>query len=112
MVLHVGEGCRLRADLMCAWCPAWWLQVFMPDDISAALLTLVSAHPDVAVLMKQLLTTRQGVELYLRSPALFNLQKGDRVTFAEVGTAAGGRGNCRTWWLVKPSACRVICVTP
>lgn len=65
------------------------LQIFMPDDISAALLTLVSAHPDVAALMKQLMTTRQGVELYLRSPALFNLQRGDRVTFAEVRDSAG-----------------------
>lgn len=48
----------------------------MPDDISAALLTLVAAHPDVAVLIRQLLTTRQGVELYLRNPALFNLSAG------------------------------------
>ncbi|KAJ9533047.1 hypothetical protein QJQ45_018139 [Haematococcus lacustris] len=99
-------------------------QVFMPDEISAALLTLVSAHPDVmqashlaltthrpgqatppplgstssadlllqqAVpcaaellwclhrpgIVQQLLTTRQGVELYLRNPALFNLNEGE-----------------------------------
>ncbi|KAL6752158.1 hypothetical protein V8C86DRAFT_618600 [Haematococcus lacustris] len=63
-------------------------EVFMPDEISAALLTLVSAHPDVMQIVQQLLTTRQGVELYLRNPALFNLNEGERVTFAEVTEAA------------------------
>ncbi len=47
------------------------------DDLIGALLTRVAAHPHYVSLVSQL-TVRHGVELYLRSPAVFNIACGER----------------------------------
>ncbi|GIL87972.1 hypothetical protein Vretifemale_16019 [Volvox reticuliferus] len=58
-------------------------EIFLADDLIGALLTQVAAQPNYAQLVSQLIT-KDGAELYLRSPAVFNIASGERLSFAEL----------------------------
>jgi hypothetical protein len=74
-------------------------EFLVPGDVMSALMTQVVADPAYADIMKALLGSRDGQEMYLRNPASFNLPTGGigmaaacsrlHVLVAERGKAAG-----------------------
>ncbi|EFJ41792.1 hypothetical protein VOLCADRAFT_98169 [Volvox carteri f. nagariensis] len=69
---HGGGGASSPAD-----------RIFLADDLIGALLTQVAAQPSYTQLVSQLIS-KDGAELYLRSPAVFNIAPGERLSFAEL----------------------------
>jgi hypothetical protein len=51
-------------------------EFLVPGDVMSALMTQVVADPAYADIMKALLGSRDGQEMYLRNPASFNLPTG------------------------------------
>ncbi|KAI8476483.1 MAG: hypothetical protein J3K34DRAFT_259587 [Monoraphidium minutum] len=57
------------------------------SDVVSAVLTQVVAESSYDSLMRELLFSTKGQELYLRNPASFNIQPGQLITFAELAEA-------------------------
>jgi hypothetical protein len=57
-------------------------EFLVPGDVMSALMTQVVADPAYAGIMKSLLGSQEGQEMYLRNPASFNLPTGGRKSTA------------------------------
>eukprot|EP00878_Enallax_costatus_P030761 GHUV01033548.1.p1 GENE.GHUV01033548.1~~GHUV01033548.1.p1 ORF type:complete len:254 (+),score=115.16 GHUV01033548.1:109-762(+) len=62
-------------------------EFLVPNDVTSALMTQVVSEPAYSEIMKALLFTSDGMELYLRNPASFNIPPGVPLLFAEVEEA-------------------------
>ncbi|GBF99707.1 hypothetical protein Rsub_12419 [Raphidocelis subcapitata] len=70
------------------------LDFFQPIDVVASLLCQIALEPAYSELMKELLWTAEGRELYLKPPRLYGVPTGEPITFAELAEAA--RLRCHT----------------
>eukprot|EP00879_Flechtneria_rotunda_P014393 GHRR01015040.1.p1 GENE.GHRR01015040.1~~GHRR01015040.1.p1 ORF type:complete len:1094 (+),score=407.36 GHRR01015040.1:691-3972(+) len=59
-------------------------EFLVPTDVTSALMTQVVSEPAYSDIMKALLFSSDGMEMYLRNPASFNIPTGVPISFAEV----------------------------
>jgi hypothetical protein len=79
-------------------------EFLVPGDVMSALMTQVVADPAYADIMKALLGSRDGQEMYLRNPASFNLPTGARHAWQQ----PQGLTRCCSWWQLHLLACRPV----
>lgn len=80
-------------------------ELMMPNDVISALLTQVAAEPDYSIIMRELLFSNVGSEMYLRNPAALAVPLGVTVTFAEVEELARLSGQTALGYIRADCTC-------